>query len=488
MNIPTGEAHNRETIQRLTERLITGGMTSEEFEYFESILMEDVDARQAYIEHLQVHSHLNYLEKANRAIEDEAFLVERSPARNRSTKFWVTAGLLAGCVMAIGLLVTTRLWLQPVRALVARVLQNADPSRDAPVIGEGVFVRLSHAGPGESVERSLIRADQVLEFPTGMSRFRLRNGVLCVVEGPAKVQFRSPSEASLEYGRMLARVPESAIGFRVDTPHGQVVDLGTTFGVSTFPEGRSYVQVFSGAVAVRSQQSGQGELPLLLRAGGTAKFDEESAPTQVDEPAAPLHFANGVMALDGIFHVTGEIQYLTKPPVSVRAHQLQSDESVYLFAERDDVVLERSVKVIPPLPQTITRSTVNKEIKLPEGTRCQSVMIHSDLQMANRPLTGTIRFDRQILGLIISTEGLQDSDALVGNAATEYPTESDVYTPSYLSRGTAAPWKSSKEAVDSITVHEDGRGVTVTMQAPGNNIDQIRILLQAESVPPLSAD
>lgn len=482
MSVPAGEAQNREIIRRLTERLITGGMTSEEFEYFESILMEDADARQTYIEHLQVHSHLNYLEKAEKAIEDEAFSVERAPSRHRITKLGIAAGLLAGCVMAVGLFMAKGVLWQPVRALLARVQQGDDDSHRAPVIGEGVFGVLPHASSADSQVRTPLRANQVLEFHAGVSRFRLQNGVLCVVEGPAKVQLRSPSEAFLEYGRFIARVPESAVGFRVDTPHGQIVDLGTTFGVSTFEERQSYVQVFSGAVAVRSQKWDPQGLPLLVRAGSGAKFNSESAPVPVEELEDLRQFSGGMMALDGILHVAGEVQFLSEPPASVRAHQLQSDEWIYLFHERNDVVLRNPLKVISPAPQTISRSTSFEEIELPPGTRCQSILIHSDLQGQDRPLTGTIRFDRPLIGLIVSTDGLQGSDAFAGSPFTEYPTDEDVIAPGNLSRGTATPWKSSKEAIDSITVHEDRRGVTVTMQAPGNNIDQIRILLQAEDV------
>mgnify|MGYP001321730249 CR=1 FL=1 len=485
---PTGKPNNRETIRRLTERLITGGMTSEEFEYFESILMEDVDARQTYIEHLQVHSHLSYLEKARSAIEDEPFSAQRSEPQRPATTFWLAAGLLAGCFITFGLFLTRGIWWQPVHSGVAVTENDNEVLRRSPVVGKGVIGLHPNGNRTEAFEQTAIRANQDLEYQSGMSQVWLQNGVMCVIEGPAKVRFRSPSEASLEYGRLIARVPDSAVGFRVDTPHGQVVDLGTTFGVSTFPEGRSYVQVFSGSVAVRSSYKGHQELPLLIRAGKAARLERDQAPAHVDQPSGPQQFAAGVMALDGILHVSGEIHYLSSPPTSVRAGQLQSDQTLYLFAERNDVTLPKPIRVISPEPKTITCATPVKEIELPAGTRCRSIMIHSDLDQEQGPLTGTVRFDRPVLGIIISAMGLQDSDAFAGSPLTEYPTDEDVIAPGNLSRGTAAPWKSSKEANDSITIHNDRLGVTATLQAPGLNIDQIRILLQAESDSSLMLD
>lgn len=479
---PTDKAYNRETIRRLTERLITGGMTSEEFEYFESILMKDVDARQAYIEHLQIHSHLSYLEKAHSAIEDEAFSGRhRSPPQRPVKNLWFTAGLLAGCLIAFGVFLGRGIWWPPVHRGITVAENDNEAPHHSPVIGTGVIGLLPNGNRTEASERISIRANQDLEYQSGISRLWLQNGVMCVIEGPAKVRFPSASEASLEYGRLIARVPDSAVGFRVDTPHGQVVDLGTTFGVSTFPEGKSYIQVFSGAIAVRSNNKGNQELPLLVRAGHAARLEFDQAPMLIDQPAGPQQFANGVMALDGISHVTGEIQYLSSPPASVRAGRLHSDETLYLFAERSDVVIPKPLKVISPDMRMITCFTPVKEIELAAGTRCRSILIHSDLDQETGPLTGTIRFDRPVLGLIISTRGLQDSDAFAGAPLTEYPTEKDVSEPGILSRGTASPWKSSKEENDSISIHEDGLGVTVTMQAPGRNIDQIRILLQAEN-------
>lgn len=102
-----------------------------------------------------------------------------------------------------------------------------------------------------------------LNEPLSPGEFKLKSGVaeieffqgarLCM-EGPATIRLVSAGEAFCTSGRFSAEVPPQARGFRLDTPKGDLVDLGTEFGLdlnSTTPE----LHVFKGEVELHQPQT-----------------------------------------------------------------------------------------------------------------------------------------------------------------------------------------------------------------------------------------
>ena len=86
-----------------------------------------------------------------------------------------------------------------------------------------------------------------LRLESGLAQFELFSGVTLVVEGEAAFSILSPMEVSVASGKVRARVPEPAQGFRLLTQAGEVVDLGTEFAVNVYAE-QSEVHVLDGEV------------------------------------------------------------------------------------------------------------------------------------------------------------------------------------------------------------------------------------------------
>lgn len=86
-----------------------------------------------------------------------------------------------------------------------------------------------------------------LHLESGVAQIELFSGVSLVVEGSAKFEVVSPMEMIVSSGRVRARVPEAAHGFRIHSPEGQIVDLGTEFALNVTDE-RSELHVFDGEV------------------------------------------------------------------------------------------------------------------------------------------------------------------------------------------------------------------------------------------------
>lgn len=89
----------------------------------------------------------------------------------------------------------------------------------------------------------------------GLFELRFADGTNVVVEGPAEIEIEGPGRAFLHNGRAVARVPEKARGFTLNSPRGPLVDLGTEFGVAVTAEGNTEVHVLDGIVEASLNQA-----------------------------------------------------------------------------------------------------------------------------------------------------------------------------------------------------------------------------------------
>ncbi|WP_370980231.1 LamG-like jellyroll fold domain-containing protein [Agaribacterium sp. ZY112] len=126
---------------------------------------------------------------------------------------------------------------------------------------------------GQSIYRGPFHLDQ------GYAEVSLKNGVTLVLEAPVELDLKSYAHIILNRGSLVARVPEQAVGFKVDTPSSYIVDLGTEFGVSVDSQGESQVHVLDGEVKVRA--SDKQEFEYLVKDQARA-FDLEQQVAQIE--------------------------------------------------------------------------------------------------------------------------------------------------------------------------------------------------------------
>jgi len=456
----------------MTERLLTGTIGDEEFECFESLLLNHSAARQAYIEHIEVHSQLSYLSGATTPAGEEIFLDPLSHSPSSMSRIGLLAGLLACCLLMGGLFLVH----QMLRPHLDRVAQ-ARMDSEIPV---GIIITSDQkTEKATSPQHPPLAKGQVLAPRTGDHQFQLSNGVNCTLHGPARLRFRSAFEVLLEQGTLVAHVPPQAVGFRVETPTAQIVDLGTTFSVTTDAAGGSELRVFQGSVSARSKSGQEPDLnPLLVSAHQTVRFSPASQAQPVVSPTPdPDQVLRGLKQLYGVRHVKGAIQLLPASPTSVELGKQQSDTTIFLIPEQSWVELNQPLIVVPPTSHTYSTPGEFTPLKLPAGTRCRSFLLHCDFEHRNRPLTGTVTFDRPILGVIFSSDGLQQSDRIFALKGLKYPSDESVFEYG-VSRGCVIPYAGKGEMEDQVILHADGRSLTVSMNAPGGNMDQLRVLVQ----------
>ena len=70
-----------------------------------------------------------------------------------------------------------------------------------------------------------------LRLHSGVVEIEFDDGANVVLQGPATLEIQSRDGGFLHCGKLLARVPPSAVGVTIKTPTALVVDLGTEFGI-----------------------------------------------------------------------------------------------------------------------------------------------------------------------------------------------------------------------------------------------------------------
>ena len=111
---------------------------------------------------------------------------------------------------------------------------------------------------------------QELRLRSGLAELVFDSGARVILQGPATFEIDSENGGALPVGKLTANVPHQAIGFTIETPHADVVDLGTEFGVEVDEQGTAEVHVFVGAVQVETLPSAP-KIPGTARNGPTRK-------------------------------------------------------------------------------------------------------------------------------------------------------------------------------------------------------------------------
>jgi hypothetical protein len=94
-----------------------------------------------------------------------------------------------------------------------------------------------------------------LGIESGIIEISFSSGATVTLEGPARLKLDSEMKCRLVHGKLAANCPPSAYGFVVEFPKGNVLDLGTEFGISTSPDGKTDVHVLDGEVIVSRTDS-----------------------------------------------------------------------------------------------------------------------------------------------------------------------------------------------------------------------------------------
>lgn len=243
----------------LIDDLIEGVIGEADFIRLEAEFCVDPAARAAYFDRVAL----------SQALAEEAHRASREPALKRRSRLRVLArawpALAAGLVLLLGM---AGMWWQ------SRNLPTVVATEEPKASGFGVLVdQVGAIWSVEGLHDGAVLPPGRLELRSGVAHVELFSGVSLVLEGPAEFEIRSAMELDLPRGKLRARVPETAHGFRVSSAKGDVIDLGTEFALSSSEEGAN-VEVFDGEI---EWHPGEGE-KRLMRQGDALRTAEGTPP------------------------------------------------------------------------------------------------------------------------------------------------------------------------------------------------------------------
>lgn len=317
-------------------------------------------------------------------------------------------------------------------------------------------------------------ANQTIDIAEGLVRIVFDDGVEVALQGPAKYELVELGRTKLYSGLLAANVPPGAEGFEVETPTAAIVDLGTSFGVQLDDAGTPTVSVFDGEVEVTPTNS---KVAKLVREGEavfvTANREVESSEldTAIFERVWPV--SSGVASSSGAFRFA--------PPWPRRMGLVQSNSEVFVLPEGQAQTLVEPLPVNMTSPGIVRSSQELTSDLIPAGERVRCFLLQfrplnrqsDDVRPPTATLdaeelervTGSITFDRPVLGAIVLGDALRASDGRFSKRGGQVP-----------QKGRALELFGTPRD-DVISLSDDRRTVTLDLAAFGLFVDQVRVIV-----------
>jgi hypothetical protein len=206
---------------------------------------------------------------------------------------WTRRAVAAAAALVLG-----GVWLQPrvVRfsneLAVTKTEGAPSPEFRPRVVGYALLKRAADVewkDPQEARSVGTLLPEGWLRLKAGTVQLEFLSGARLLLEGPAELRIDSETEAFCQSGKLAAYVPNQARGFKVRTPHLDLVDLGTSFGLNVGGAESQEVHVFEGLVELSKR--GQNAPAQRIVAGRAVRV--APALDWEDIPANPHLFPQG---------------------------------------------------------------------------------------------------------------------------------------------------------------------------------------------------
>jgi hypothetical protein len=275
---------------------------------------------------------------------------------------------------------------------------------------------------------------------------------------------------------VTATIPESAVGFVVDTISAHVVDLGTSFGVSVGKDGQTEVCVFDGEVEVSSSKtSGASKVTQLVREGEAVRtkvdssvIDSVSYETAQFENAWPVNY--------GVLQTTGSMRFVSPGP-NFHPGNYEDNEHIVVFPERRGFVSAETIRVDLVDPGEYAKSLYRDKPALPPGRRLTSYLLQLDAYPEGetpnrrRSVRGQISFANPIVGIITMNRLLRESEAVFGMPDVDYPTGRTIEP---------RPVGDQRPGFDKLILTADRHSLILELEVSPSHLDQVRVLVEAD--------
>lgn len=248
-------------LAQIYEKLINDEASVEEIEEFEQAIMNDPDALELYQDLSNQHSYLQS-NKGKDAITTPQL------RKSNKTKSTITS-LIAYTAVAAAIVLGMMVIFQPKQSN-NQLADQANSTPNYATLSSSSLAQWGQCSIPTQLNGKLPQGS--LELLKGTATLTFDSGAVVTLEAPAEIEIISGMKAIVKHGRVIADVPEAAIGFRLDTPDMEVKDLGTVFAVSVDKHGKaSQVDVLDGEVEIYHASSKERKLLLEKQRASTAE-------------------------------------------------------------------------------------------------------------------------------------------------------------------------------------------------------------------------
>jgi len=438
-------------LQDWTDKSLNDTATEEELLALEERLLRDEQARDHYLNAVNIHASL---QQRFVVVEEPASVVSFLTVARR--KFGMGLAIAAGLAVLIAV---SSILLNPASppAVIAQVVGAYGEAETAYAVGETV-----ESGP--------------LVVSRGLMRLDFSNGARVTLEGPAELEVFNESRIVLRRGLVTATIPESAVGFVVDTISAHVVDLGTSFGVSVGEDGQTEVCVFDGEVEVSSSKtSGANKVTQLVREGEAVRTKVDSS--VIDSVSyETAQFENAWPVNSGVLQTTGSMRFVSPGP-DFHPGNYEDNEHIVVFPERRGFVSAETIRVDLIDPGEYAKSLYRDKPALSPGRRLTSYLLQLDAYPEGenpnrrRSVRGQITFAKPIVGVITMDRLLKESEAVFGMPDVDYPTARNIEP---------RPEGDQRPGFDKLILTADRHSLILELRENPGHLDQVRVLVEAD--------
>ena len=436
--------------QELIDQSLNETISEVDMKSLEERMLQDPQARIHYLNSVGLHASLR--RRFSSQQEEEGTILFPGQSIFTRKTVWAVAACL---VLSFGLLIFQ--------------VSNRPFAEVAHVIGayraDGVTYKT-----GETVEPG------ILSLTRGLLRLDFSNGARVTVQGPAELEVFDQDRVLLHKGLVTATIPESAVGFVVDTVAAHVVDLGTSFGVSVSENGQTEVCVFDGEVEVSlPREAGLEEVSHLVREGesisahvNSSVIDSVSYETSQFENALPVNY--------GVLQTTGSMRFVSPGP-DFHPGNYKDNEHIVVFPEKRGFLSSESMRVDMIDPGEYEKSHYEEKPTLVPHRAMTSYLLQLDAYPEGenpnrrRSVIGQITFANPIVGVITEDRLLNESEVVFGIPGADYPSARTIEP---------RPEGDERKGFDKLILTADRHSLILELRENPGHLDQVRVLVEAQ--------
>jgi hypothetical protein len=318
-------------------------------------------------------------------------------------------------------------------------------------------------------------ANQRLILTAGFAEITTKRGAVVILEAPATIELiDSPNALRLHAGKLVGICEtESSKGFLIRTPHMDVADLGTRFGVAIDGQGNTLAEVFEGSVQVESHN---GFSSLIARQ--TLTRGESYAVNPAGTRLTREHFAPGVF--DRLGETATGIQLAGAARWS--AHVIDpADPSRWPVDQTNAFVIEEmrgyrvptDFPVILDKPGTVSNFSNAPTSMVGAGTRIRSYAVLFNPEKFSGPqrCQGNVTFEGEVLGVVADRKVGRAFMNAIGDDSEQVLWDNTPRSHVWPEDGDGT------DASDSLVLEADGRSLTFNFVVQ-TEIDMIRVIVR----------